>query len=1048
MLQRISVCIFLLLLGTASSFSQIPPQQEHGDRKYRKMGLHNGNLVETLFWNFGEVAWWGRQPAGVWPKGTNHSYMDGVTPIVAAEVITTDGDTIHIVEAGYREHYESDPVTGVEYGWQPLPGYANPNQDYIAMSDNPLSWPDHWPNRDASWDGKWNGYFGQRTNADQESYFVMDDYCDYGQAFRGRFYCSKYDSSRGGLGMRVEVRGFQWSNVLAEDLIFWHYDITNISTTHYQKTVFGMYVDCGIGGQFDSNDDNAYYDIDLDITYSWDTNGLGDTGWGPTGYAGYAFLESPGNPYNSIDDDGDGEDGSPVVTANDIIGEIPWNGVDDNGNGLIDESEFHIGMKKKDGIDNDGDGLVDEMIDEARDDGIDNDGDWDPEKDDVGRDGVPGTGDFGEGDGIPTEGEPHFDKTDKDESDQIGLTAFDSFYIGQGVEYRYDEVIWERIANYHFDSGRQNGNIAFLYGSGPFPLPPGKTQRFSLALVFGNDLADIRRNKEIVQKIYNANYNFARPPEKPQVWAVPGDGKVTLYWDRTAEFSEDEFADSTKCPKGKIGYLDFEGYKIYKSTDPAFLDGYVITDGHGNKSLFKPVAQFDIRNDVEGFFPIEVAPGVLYYMGDNKGLRHSWTDYDVVNGQTYYYAVVSYDRGWAANNMLPSECTKVIVRDIYGNITLDKNTVMVTPSTPAAGYREPELENGVQPLPGTVGTGDIRIDIIDPSLVKEGHEYHIVFDDTTQPGSITYSLYDVTDPSNIKTIFEDSPYINNEDFNPLFDGMRLLVKNDMIAWNDSLTGWTKGNCNLAISVEFESSTKYPTPNSLKRQKGYPVSYEIRVGEPDTSWLYNTPRHTTNFQVWNLVDNEKVRYYLWEESGKQDSVLSAGDYIEIWLKVNNRWKKIWKIKFMAPIAEEIINPVAGDRAVIEIDKPFRSGDVFSFRTKAARVDRQAAKSSLDRIAVVPNPYVAAATWEPPRLFASGRGERKIDFIHLPQRATIRIYTMSGHLVRLIEHDAPMNDGSESWNLTSKDGLDVAAGVYIYHVEAPGVGEKIGKFAIIK
>ena len=36
------------------------------------------------------------------------------------------------------------------------------------------------------------------------------------------------------------------------------------------------------------------------------------------------------------------------------------------------------------------------MIDESRSNGIDDDGDWDPEKDDVGVDGVPNTGDFGE----------------------------------------------------------------------------------------------------------------------------------------------------------------------------------------------------------------------------------------------------------------------------------------------------------------------------------------------------------------------------------------------------------------------------------------------------------------------------------------------------------------------------------------------------------------------------------------------------------------------------------------------------------------------------
>jgi hypothetical protein len=43
---------------------------------------------------------------------------------------------------------------------------------------------------------------------------------------------------------------------------------------------------------------------------------------------------------------------------------------------------------------------------------------------------------------------------------------------------------------------------------------------------------------------------------------------------------------------------------------------------------------------------------------------------------------------------------------------------------------------------------------------------------------------------------------------------------------------------------------------------------------------------------------------------------------------------------------------------------------------------------------------------------------------------------------------MNDGSMEWNLVSKDGMDISFGVYIYHVDAPGIGTKIGKFAVIK
>src|SRR4030066_190083 len=136
-----SIPIIVLLLSITVIAQVSVPEDMRGDRQYRKEGIHNGNLVETLFYNFGEVAWWGRQPSGVWPRGSGHSYMDGITPIVAAEVVDANGNTIQIVEAGYRENMDISP-TGVERGWQPRPGYVNPNQDNIAMSDKPITWPE------------------------------------------------------------------------------------------------------------------------------------------------------------------------------------------------------------------------------------------------------------------------------------------------------------------------------------------------------------------------------------------------------------------------------------------------------------------------------------------------------------------------------------------------------------------------------------------------------------------------------------------------------------------------------------------------------------------------------------------------------------------------------------------------------------------------------------------------------------------------------------------------------------------------------------------
>ena len=49
---------------------------------------------------------------------------------------------------------------------------------------------------------------------------------------------------------------------------------------------------------------------------------------------------------------------------------------------------------------------------------------------------------------------------------------------------------------------------------------------------------------------------------------------------------------------------------------------------------------------------------------------------------------------------------------------------------------------------------------------------------------------------------------------------------------------------------------------------------------------------------------------------------------------------------------------------------------------------------------------------------------------------------------IEHNKDINDGSEFWNLRTKDGMDIAYGLYIFHIDAGEIGNTIGKFAIIK
>ena len=57
-------------------------------------------------------------------------------------------------------------------------------------------------------------------------------------------------------------------------------------------------------------------------------------------------------------------------------------------------------------------------------------------------------------------------------------------------------------------------------------------------------------------------------------------------------------------------------------------------------------------------------------------------------------------------------------------------------------------------------------------------------------------------------------------------------------------------------------------------------------------------------------------------------------------------------------------------------------------------------------------------------------------------------MAGYLIDEIEHTSEYEYETHSWDMLSKDGLEIAYGLYIYHVDAPNVGEKTGKFARLK
>ncbi len=1081
LLRLLSPLTFFLLLAMipAPSVAQRLVDKNKGDHFQTKRGIMDGNLVQTVYYNFGEVADWLNVPtlSGVWPKGSGHTYVDGVAIIVQAETKSPAGQLIHPLETNYYEYTRHDPATGVTYGWWPLPGYFNPFQSSPAQSSNPQTWPTHWPDRPADWDGFWNGFFGKGVqNADLETYFVFDDHEDREYILKHNFRPDRDDPERGGLGMQVRARGFQWSQVLAEDVIFWFYEITNMSTTDYEKTLFAQYIDWGIGGHDNSSNNAGDYNEELDISYAWSTVPYGNPGnWSPVGYSGYAFLESPGISDDRRDNDDDGlTDERRDNAALNFIQSATQDPA------LVDLAQDTLAFRRFYGYSWRPHWDADENANWQSFGDFNDNGEWDegePLNDDVGADGI---GPFDEGytgpdadnseaNGQPDQGEPNFGILDKDESDQLGLTGFKIFPVHTPYDLNNDELNWSGLSALPAPHGQSlvGVNLANYFSCYLFHLSgrdtysretgalqeTGETERFSMALIFGIDTNDLFRRKRTVQQIYNANYRFAKPPAKPIVTAVPGDRRVTLYWDSRAEKTFDPFYQK----------FNFEGYRVYRSTEPNFLENKLITDAFGKATFRKSLAQFDLVNGVTGLHPIDVN-GARFDLGTDTGLRHSFIDTTVQNGQTYYYAVVSYDQGFSRTDITgefegipPSECTSIFKVDINGRVKADINTAEVTPRAPAAGYIKPQVK--MTPPIGP-GTGSVTVSILNPDSLRENHLYRLEFNDRTAFHNDAHPQYQLVDYTARDTLVEFTAIKGEEEQTPVLHGFAVDIKNDStVRIIQAQSKWSKGNSNYLVQLGFDS--RY-APAYEPRRVFYPADFEITftakgegdLGFPATSF---SPRNASNIVVKNVTENIDHFQFVFRDNNS-DSTFNAGDAIffvsgdsagkaaDVFRNARFSWS-ITLVKDTTIAESQQRLPQPGDVFRLVTSKPFRRGEFFEFVTHAPSLDLTQAQSDLDDIAVVPNPYVGAASWEP---FSTnvGRGERRIQFIHLPRECTIRIYTISGHLVQTLQHSSSIDDGQEAWNLVSRDGMDIAYGVYIFHVDAPHVGTKIGRFAVLK
>jgi photosystem II stability/assembly factor-like uncharacterized protein len=370
-----------------------------------------------------------------------------------------------------------------------------------------------------------------------------------------------------------------------------------------------------------------------------------------------------------------------------------------------------------------------------------------------------------------------------------------------------------------------------------------RTTKTILVLVAMLLIADqgFTQRRNIPSRQSNAFFDGLEPvkPPMPRVHAVPGDGEITIYWDESAENHFDPYFQSIgRNPR------NFEGYMVYKSTDPHFIDALRITDNLGNPQRLSPVVRYDLQNQIVDYHPASIG-GVRYWLGQDSGISRIFVDTDVTNGRTYYYAVVAYTHGDARAGFetpilfdqgvpLP-DSLQPLQRDIYtvpplesdiditvhenGTVETGVNSVRVVPSRPVSGYMPPSDPDIIRE--GTAG-GIVTVQIIDPSRLRGGNTYEVTFEDTVirgatdlDPDLVSTKNFSLTNITTGEIIIDREEEFQDREL-PIRDGFLLNLENTVDSGfvNQDLTRWeTSGSerihpYNVAVNTRFAKLNDY------------------------------------------------------------------------------------------------------------------------------------------------------------------------------------------------------------------------------------------------
>jgi hypothetical protein len=244
----------------------------------------------------------------------------------------------------------------------------------------------------------------------------------------------------------------------------------------------------------------------------------------------------------------------------------------------------------------------------------------------------------------------------------------------------------------------------------------------------------------------------------------------------------------------------------------------------------------------------------------------------------------------------------------------------------------------------------------------------------------------------------------------------------------------------------------PCHDSIFDPLRYTQGYPLKLARIPDSLFYFVPH---DYNASELGKTSPIRKIY------PDAKLPAPDSITEEDLTPDGYLKYYEYEFeitnLLPTMQYFVNVTAfdfGDPAK-GVD-PLESSRTLGMQTGYPLADLNQLGDVLPPVYEYPNPYFGdgryrANGYEGRTSDASDDRVRKIHFVNVPAKCTVRVLTLDGDLVTEIHHDKNPSDANahhESWDMISRNHETIVSGLYYWAVEGADGKVQIGKFVIIR